>query len=77
MSTGKRLTPSSTPPKKGSSGEHPAVQAMREKFASIEEGQLEQLTHLNKRVDQLCKEDGASDGAACEAPTQDEKEETP
>ncbi len=41
---------SDPPPKKGSSGEHPAVVAFRDKMESIREHQLPELEALNERL---------------------------
>lgn len=41
---------SEKPPKPGHSGEHPEVQAFREKMESIRENQLPELEALNERL---------------------------
>lgn len=40
-------------PKKGSSGDHPIMQAVRKKLDSIREGTLPELEALNARIDKI------------------------
>lgn len=41
--------------RKGSSGEHPVMQAVRKKLDSIREGTLPELEALNRRIDKINK----------------------
>lgn len=43
---------SDRPPKRTVSGEHAAVQAYREKLESIQDGTLEQLRDLNRKLEE-------------------------
>lgn len=53
---------SSAPPKRRSSGEHPAVIAYREKLASIAEHTVKEVDELAERIDKLRKRDPRRDG---------------
>lgn len=46
---------------KGSSGEHPIMQAVRKKLDSIREGTLPELEALNARIDKLKRESDPPD----------------
>lgn len=57
---------------KGSSGEHPIMQAVRKKLDSIREGTLPELEALNARIDRLRVK---SDPPVQSIPPTDEKDE--
>jgi hypothetical protein len=73
-------------PPKTSSGEHPAVQAFREKLESIQENALEKLRDLNRKLDEEIgsrpprkdpRRDGDSDPPTDVVEIPDEEKEPP